>query len=80
MGARRDFRCPACGYEPLDSGGPDMGMSCTTQTVLCRQCQVVGDVVTEQGRREEFPPRGPLRNDALLQCPADASHEVETWS
>jgi hypothetical protein len=80
MGVWRDFRCPSCDYATHVSGGPDMGMSCATQTILCKQCEVIGDVVVQRWEHGQFPAEDIDRDDALLECPADASHDVVTWS
>jgi hypothetical protein len=44
MGQVFGFRCRICGYEAQVSGGPDVGMTCLTQTVSCNDCCQLFDV------------------------------------
>ena len=83
MGTSFEFRCPACGYEASVSGGADYGMACATQTVLCRACEEVLDVVTHGHDLGNWPPkdtRNLVSTAAPLRCPEGESHEVVKWS
>ena len=80
MGMWFTFVCPACGYEATVSGGPDVGMSCTTLTIHCKACQVIGDVVTKRFEFQQWPTEEDEAPAALPECPADPSHEVVAWS
>lgn len=45
MGRSYLFECPKCTYKAIVSGGIDHGQDCTVQTVACRDCRKVFDVV-----------------------------------
>ena len=45
MGERHPYRCPACGYLALVSGGDDCGFFVATRTVVCDRCAKILDVV-----------------------------------
>jgi hypothetical protein len=79
MGCCHPFRCPACDYAINVSGGPDMGMSCYTQTIHCKSCKEVGDVVTLRFEWRQWPARDRDSTD-VPNCPADEMHAVVAWS
>jgi hypothetical protein len=45
MGRIYLFTCPRCEYQAKVAGGPDEGFHCATQTILCRDCRALHDVV-----------------------------------
>ena len=47
MGERHPYRCPACGYLALVSGGDDCGFFVATRTVVCDRCAKILDVVAD---------------------------------
>ena len=52
MGKTFHFECPWCQYRANLSGGPDSGVHCEVQTVVCRDCRELYDVPTRVRRRE----------------------------
>ena len=83
MGCDFEFRCPACGYEAEVSGGPDCGMACATETILCKTCGEIRDVVTHSPDLGNFPPRESEDGSstaAPLRCPEGQAHDVVRWS
>jgi hypothetical protein len=46
MGRSYWFECPRCGYRAQVSGREDQGLTLFVQTVLCRDCKELYDVVT----------------------------------
>lgn len=52
MGRTYLFECPQCHYRARISGGADGGRHCEVQTVVCRDCRELFDVVTREHRRE----------------------------
>jgi hypothetical protein len=46
MGRSYWFECPKCGYRVKVSGRPDRGVSLFIQTIHCRDCRELHDVVT----------------------------------
>ena len=45
MGDRSEHVCGACGYRATVSGGPDAGMQAITDTMACRSCRELVDVL-----------------------------------
>jgi len=45
------FECPQCQYRTRVSGGADGGAHCEIQTVICRDCRELHDVVIRLHRR-----------------------------
>jgi hypothetical protein len=76
MGQIRGFRCDGCGYKAEVSGGPDVGMAVTTQTVSCVACKQLFDVVTSGDPGNASAPK------LLLRCPRSrgAKHRVTAWN
>lgn len=70
MGKRVRFRC-SCGYRQDVSGGPDAGMWVSTQTIVCKQCRKLFDVIVGHTTSPDPVP---------IQCPKDVAHEVAEWS
>ena len=75
MGQHSRFRCDACGYEAVVSGGPDVGFAVATQTIACAKCKELFDVVTSEDPGNPKAPKIPLR------CPRSrtAKHPVKPW-
>jgi hypothetical protein len=46
MGRTYWFECVRCGYRAKVSGGADRGLNLFVQTILCRNCRELCDVVT----------------------------------
>jgi len=46
MGRTFQFECPQCHYRAVVSGGADRGVHCAVQTILCRDCHQLFDVLT----------------------------------
>ena len=44
------FQCTQCQYHADLSGGPDSGLHCDVQTILCRECRELYDVFTRVRR------------------------------
>ena len=66
MGERHPYRCPACGYLALVSGGDDCGFFVATRTVVCDRCAKILDVVASE------TPWDPdtMASYCMLRCPA----------
>ena len=61
MGRTYIFECSKCGYRGRVSGGADRGFHFAVQTILCRECRQLHDVVVEF--RVAVPP--PLRESLV---------------
>ncbi|MEI6075520.1 MAG: hypothetical protein WCS94_08110 [Verrucomicrobiota bacterium] len=55
MGRTYIFECPQCQYRAQVSGGADGGIHCEVQTVICRDCRQLFDVVLRVHRRAGSP-------------------------
>jgi len=63
MGRSYWFECAKCGYRAKVSGRADRGVNLFVQTILCRDCRELYDVVT----RARIPDEGaPVRDAGLL--------------
>ena len=60
MGRSYWFECPKCGYRANVSGRADRGLSFFIQTILCRDCRQLYDVVTRLRVPDELAGRGSL--------------------
>lgn len=69
MGRTYLFECPQCHYRAHISGGADSGMHCEVQTVVCRDCRELFDVITREHRREG-------EGDRLVKFPAFERPEI----
>jgi hypothetical protein len=47
------FECSYCQYRAKISGGPDGGLHCVIQTIICRDCRELYDVFVRQRRRAD---------------------------
>ena len=45
MGKTYHYECPLCQYRAKVSGGADAGLHCQVQTVSCRDCRALYDVL-----------------------------------
>ena len=45
MGGLFEFKCPNCGYQAEVSGGEDCGFFARTETMVCKNCLQVVDVL-----------------------------------
>ncbi len=52
MGRTFQFECPWCQYRAQLSGGADSGINCEVQTIICRDCRQLFDVLTRLRRRQ----------------------------
>jgi hypothetical protein len=43
MGFKRNYKCPDCNYKVLTSAGPDRGMRVSTDTFVCKECEIIMD-------------------------------------
>jgi hypothetical protein len=64
MGRTFQFECPHCQYRTLVSGGADRGVNCAVQTILCRDCHRLFDVLTRVRQRADAaePPPVPAQS------------------
>ncbi len=77
MGARYSFACSSCRYVAGVSGGPDMGKFVQTETMVCRRCHQVVDVVVESRTPRTFPVQWTQK---VAQCPKCGSTEwLQPW-
>lgn len=76
MGTVYQYTCDQCSFETEVSGGFDVGMVSATQTISCRECGQLYDVVVgdSQKTRSEDVTRMPLR------CPESKQHNVVPWT
>lgn len=77
MGRSYWFECARCGYRAIVSGRADRGLDFYVQTILCRDCKALYDVVTrlrfpDQPTLESLRPDGVHRRQKLspLRSPA----------
>jgi hypothetical protein len=82
LGTTLAFHCERCGYQAQVSGGGDAGLSAITQTVSCRRCRQLSDILVEwvegmpRPSHEPFPPR----QDRLGCCRHCGSRAVDPWT
>jgi len=43
MGFKRSYKCPGCNYSVITSAGPDLGGGSSTNTFVCKTCQIIVD-------------------------------------
>jgi hypothetical protein len=53
MGRTFQFECPHCQYRAAVSGGADRGVNCAVQTIVCRDCHRLFDVLTRVRQRAD---------------------------
>jgi hypothetical protein len=75
LGEHFQFRCDACGYEAVVSGGPDVGFAVATRTIACAKCKQLFDAVTSED------PGNPKARRVPLRCPRSRTvrHPVKAW-
>jgi hypothetical protein len=64
MGRSYHFECPLCHYQACVSGGADHGVNCSVQTISCRNCRELFDVLTRV-RRKGFAEPAARQRDSL---------------
>jgi hypothetical protein len=72
MGRSYWFECPKCGYRAKVSGRADRGLGVFVQTIHCRDCRELHDVVTRLRVPDEFGglgESGRLRGLGLPKAP-----------
>ena len=78
MGSRFEFTCDKCGYRVQVVGGKDCGMVAVVETMVCRSCRELVDVLV--GRYGKEGPTGDPDYDAELGlCPKCRGREVSAW-
>jgi hypothetical protein len=55
MGRTYHFHCTQCQYHAYLSGGADSGLNCDVQTIHCRECRELFDVLTRVRRVAGHP-------------------------
>jgi hypothetical protein len=79
MGSRYLFTCPNCQYSAEVSGGEDYGFVAVVQTMICRDCQELVDVLV--GQRGTVGPTGDPEYDKDLNlCPQCRKENLRPWS
>lgn len=74
MGQCYDFKCPACSYSAVVSGGDDRGMYGATTTIVCHDCRELFDVSISD---ERWDGKADLSNEPIV-CPGRApDNEIE---
>jgi hypothetical protein len=77
MGTLFIFSCPKCGHEVEVSGGKDFGFAIATNTILCKTCKELYNVVTSNepwnASEDDWVPKA-------FRCPKSKRHVVELWS
>ena len=78
MGQSYEFRCVQCGYIANVSDGGDAGFIVLTQTIVCKTCSEVVDVVTESspGNQESA---GEV-DESVNKCPNCGSGNLREWT
>ena len=76
MGTYYQFTCGECDFETEVSGGFDIGMVAATQTIICRDCGNLVDVLV--GDAPTTDPEDVV--SMTLHCPTSTRHEVAQWN
>ncbi len=76
MGRSYWFECPKCSYRAKVSGRADRGLTLCVETVFCRDCKELRDVVTRL-RVPETPPENP---DARKLKNPGATLDGRSWA
>jgi uncharacterized paraquat-inducible protein A len=78
MGIKYTFACPDCDYSVMVSGERDCGMVAVVQTMVCKDCQELVDVLV--GRYGKDGPTGdPDYDQDLGVCPDCQGQNVAPW-
>ncbi|MDZ4817515.1 MAG: hypothetical protein SGJ20_00930 [Planctomycetota bacterium] len=83
MGAKLEYVCQDCGYTAEVSGSYDAGFEVTTQTMYCRRCRELCDVLMGYRRRDENGEYRtiPLSNDTRAGgCPDCRGSDLVLWN
>lgn len=79
MGAYFLFECQSCDYKAEISGGEDSGIVKMTETMTCKDCQDLVDVLIgtqgEVGKTDT-----PDTNDLIGVCPKCNGKNISPWS
>ena len=78
MGSLAQFTCGSCGYQVVVSGGKDYGMVAVVETMICRGCRELVDVLIG-ARGTEGPTGDPDYDKDLGCCPECRSKDVVPW-
>lgn len=78
MGSWIEFKCENCSYRAEVSGGKDYGMVAVVQTMICRTCSELVDVLIGQCGREG-PSGDPDYDKNLGICPQCRGEDVAIW-
>ncbi len=73
MGSTYTFCCSGCGYSAEVSGGADYGFVAQTETMICKPCRAVVDVMV--GTRDPAQ----ISTDDLNQCPECDGKDLTPW-
>lgn len=80
MGATFVFKCAACKYEAIVSGGKDSGFIINTQTKTCPACRQLVDVVTGIIRGVNIPEKLKIKMiKAKGHCPECGGVKPLPW-
>ena len=78
MGARFRYSCTSCDYSVNVAGGISFGLREGRDTMVCRSCQSIVDVLIRyiEGRdQRDVPPH----KERPFTCPECSSVDVEKW-
>jgi hypothetical protein len=79
MGSFYKFDCENCGYTTCVSGGEDCGMMAVVQTMTCKDCNELKDVLV--GSCGKVGETGDPEYDKDLNiCPGCNGENLSTWS
>jgi hypothetical protein len=79
MGELYRFNCTVCGFKAIVSGGKNAGLTAVTQTMICRTCYALVDVVIRSIRigREEIDRKA---EEAIGFCPRCNGTQLLPWA
>jgi hypothetical protein len=78
MGTWHEFRCEGCNYHTTVSGKRDVGMVAVTNTVICRECSEVVDVLVG-AYGKDGPTGDPGMDRDLHRCPNCHGRDTDPW-
>jgi hypothetical protein len=78
MGGIFEFTCGKCGYRAEVSGRPDCGFVAMTETMVCRHCEELVDVLVGFTPEAEDMPEAPDKRKIGL-CPQCRCKDVVAW-
>ena len=74
MGSAYNFVCSDCDYTAEVSGGADGGFMIRTETMVCRACREVVDVVVGTNAPEM------VSADGMNRCPGCEGEDLAPWT